>query len=295
MLRPAPAPLIAFLAANRQAVRADLITVTLVDGTTKYRWTTAPYDLTVSAVTYSSARGAAGPLITRAGYRQSGRLAVDTLDVVLDGTGFTIGGRTLGALAVSGYFDGARIQIDHLVMASPGDISLGPLVSMFEGRVNAEPRGRDVVLRCTSELIALNVMTPQFVIAPKCGNQVYDANCALSKAGFTLAGTVSGSTTKTITTASAALTAKAAGYFVLGTLSFTSGALAGVKRAVSAWTGTVFTLSIPLASTPANGDAFTVYPGCDGKRATCADATKFNNLTHYRGYPHAPAAEGGSR
>jgi hypothetical protein len=36
-----------------------------------------------------------------------------------------------------------------------------------------------------------------------------------------------------------------------------------------------------------NGDAFTVYLGCDHTQATCT--TKFGNLTNFRGFPYIPS------
>lgn len=280
------AALAAYLAAGGStANRADLITLTLRDATV-LRWTTCDIPLTVSGNTYG-AFGSGAPLVVRGPYRQSARLSIDTLDLTLMGNGYTLGGVSLPLAGVRGTFDGARVQVDHLIMPTPGDVSLGPLTSWFEGRVaTVQPQGPNLLLRVKSELEALNVLLPKFLVQPSCGNQVYDVNCALVRATWTLTGTVSGSTTKTITTASAALTAKAAGYFNLGVLAFTSGALAGTKRAISAWTGTVFTLALPLPTLPANGDAISVYPGCDRTRDTCG--SRFANTAHFRGYPYAP-------
>ena len=288
--------MIAFLASGvRIAHRADLFTLTLADGSTTYRWCTWPTDLTVSGTTWTGARFGAAPIVRRGAYKQGARLSVDTLDLTLEGSGFLISGLTMGAQAVAGYFDGARVKVDHLIMPTPGDVSLGVIPSMFEGRVSSvEPKGTDLVMRLKSELEALNKIVPRFLVTPSCTNAVYDANCTLSKAAFTLAGTVSAASTTQITTATALLTAKAAGYFTLGLISVTHAGLT-YKRAISAWSGTVFTLQTPLPVAPTAGDAISVYPGCDKKRATCADATKFNNLTHYRGYPHIPTPEAGSQ
>lgn len=291
-MRAASGALIAYLAANRVAHRADLVTLTTLGGTV-YQWTTFDSDLTVSAITYSTA-GTNGPLVQRGPYTQNARLAVDTLDLVLIGGTFSIGGKTLGLNAAQGYFDGARVRIDHLIMPNPGDVSLGSVGSFFEGRVaQAEPQGARVNLRLKSELEVLGVqMLPRFNIQPPCGNALYDANCGLVKATFTLTGTVSSSTAQAITTATPALTAKAAGYFNLGLLKFTGGALAGTSRAVKAWSGTVFILALALPAAPSAGDAFSVYPGCDHTLTTCL--TTFANLGQFRGYPHVPTSEGGA-
>lgn len=278
-------------AGNNVSHRADLVTLTTRTGTS-YRWTTSDIPLVVGGQTYG-AYGAGAPLVVRGPYRQSARLAIDTLDLTLQGNDFTIGGKSLPRLGVEGFFDGATIQVDHLVMPTPGDVSLGPISSWFAGRVSqVAPQGPNLALRCKSHLESLNVLLPRFLLSASCGNMVYDANCGLDIGDWIDSGTLSGSTSTTITTASAVLTAKAAGYYNLGVLGITSGALAGTRRAVASWSGTVFTLALPLPSLPANGDAITVYPGCDRTRARCN--SPFANLSRYRGFPHIPAPEKGS-
>jgi uncharacterized phage protein (TIGR02218 family) len=288
-MRSAPGAVSSFLAANNVTWRADLITLTLLSGGV-YRWTTWDADLTVGGFLFRSA-GANGPLVTRGPIQQSARLQVDTLDMQLVGGAFTVSGVLLTAQAAQGWFDGARLQLDHLIMPSPGDVSLGPIPSWFEGRVaSVALDGPRVVLRCKSELEALNQTLPRFRVQASCGHAVYDANCGLSKGTFTLTGTVSAVTNASkFSTASAALTAKAAGYFNLGVLAFTSGALNGQKRAVQAWNGSLFTMALPFTAAPSIGDGISVYPGCDRLRSTCN--TKFTNLVHYRGFPSVPGPE----
>jgi len=291
-MRSAPAAVIAYLAANNVTARADLYTVTLVDGSTIYRWTNFDTDLVVSGQTYRS-YGAAGPLIKRGTYSQNNRLAVDTLDLTLSGRGFLIGGKTLGLLSAQGYFDGARIQVDHLIMPKPGDVSLGPIPSWFEGRVaEVEPIGSGCRMRIKSELETLTTRLPKFLIQPSCSNAVYDTNCALNKATYTDSGTATGGTTTTLTTATGAITGKAANYYWLGVVKFTSGSvLNGLKRAVLSSSGGTITFGLPLPIAPTT-ETFTIYPGCDMTRTMCI--SKFSNANHFRGYPHVPTPEGGS-
>jgi uncharacterized phage protein (TIGR02218 family) len=146
-----------------------------------------------------------------------------------------------------------------------------------------------------SELEALNVLLPKFVLQPACGNTLFDANCGLVRATYTTAGTVSASSSAAITTATAGLTAKPPNYYQLGVLTFTSGALSGTRLAISSSSGGALTLALPLSPLPANGDAFGIVPGCDRKRATCATKFAASNLPQFRGFPHIPAAEGGSK
>jgi hypothetical protein len=192
-------------------------------------------------------------------------------------------GRRSCARANDGYFDDARVQIDHLVGNDPAHaISLGPVKAWWEGKVAGVDPAPDVVrLGLASDLEMLGItQLPKFLYGPACMHAVYDANCTLSKAAFTLTGTASGvPTTTTVPTASGALTAKAAGYFNLGVLVFTSGALTGVRRAVRDWSSNTFTLYLPLPSAPAAGDAISVYPGCARTKLDCGptgSGGKFN-------------------
>lgn len=293
-MKTAPGGLVTWLPANNVAYRADLITLTLIDGSTKYRWTTADVSLTVGGFTWLTA-GASAPLVQRGPFSQSARLSIDTLDITLVGGGYTINGKTLGQLAREQYFRGARLQLDHLIGADIASaLGFGPITSFFEGRVaTVEPSGTAVVLRVKSELVALNVSLPKFLLQPACGNVVYDATCSLNRASFTLTGAASGTpTTKTVPTTTAGITAKAAGYFDLGVIQFTSGTNNGLRRAIQSWASNTFTLALALPAAPAAGDTFSVYPGCDRKRATCLN--RFNNLAHYRGFPHIPAPEAGA-
>lgn len=293
-MKSAPAAVLAFLAARPTVMwRADLFTITLLDGSV-YRWTTADIDIPIGANTWL----ANGAVLSRGNLRQTSRLEVDTLDVILGGTlklGVTTisNGTTLALLAANGLFDEARVQIDHLVGAYPGDLSMGPIMAWYEGRVaGVEPDPLQVRLTVRTELETLStVMLPKFLFVPACLHAVYDPNCGLSRAAFTLAGTVSGSpTTLLVPTATAALTAKAAAYFNLGVLAFTSGVNVGIRRAVRSWDGTTFTLALPLPVSPVAGDAFTVYPGCARTKADCNG--KFNNLINFRGFVHIPSTEG---
>lgn len=298
-MRSASAGLLAFLASNNIGNRTDLYTLTLLDGTV-YRWTSWENDLAVSGNTYLAAIAGAAPIVQRGAVQQTAGLQVDTLDVTLLGQGFSISGVPLGLKAAQGFFDGARLQVDHLIMQSPGDTSLLPVSSFFEGRVStATPRGVNVELRVKSEIETLNVLLPKFLMQPACGNAVYDANCGLNRGTFTKSVTATGTPTTLIVTCSSATFStaeKVASYFNLGVLKFTSGANSGLRQCVAAYSESAgvatFTLQLPFRYAPSAGDTFTVYPGCDRTKNTCLN--KFNNLPQHRGFSHVPKTEAGS-
>lgn len=299
---PSTAALQGFLAANNTGWRGDLYELTTADGAV-YRWTSADGNLVYGGNIFYTP-GINAPVVVRTGYNSAARLVVDTLDLTLTGGGFKILGKPLPQQAVLGYFQGARLRVHHAIGRGPNEalagasginptVNGGLIDSFFEGRVaTVEPQGGSVVLRCKSELDALNVLLPKFPLQPQCGNAVYDANCGLSRAAFTVAGAADGSPTKTsIHTSSAAVIANGAGYYNLGVLQFTSGANNGQKRCVQSWDGATFTMALPFASAPKAGDTFTVYPGCDRSEARCL--SPFNNLAQFRGAPHIPAPEAG--
>lgn len=295
-MRTAPTALKTWLAANSAAIRADLITITLLGGAQLF-WTTWPSDLLVSGTTFRGSAAGNAPAITRGTYAQNAQLAIDTLDVTLGGP-FVIGGKQLGALAIAGYFRGATIQIDHLIMAFPGDVGLGPntaggpIPKWFSGPISqAEVQGSKVILRCKSELELFNIQLPRFLIQPTCNNSLYDANCTVVKAAFTSSQTVIASPAPS--PISFAFTGVfVVGFFNLGVITFTSGALNGQKRMiVSSSAGTTVLLKLQRAfpSAPAAGDTFSIYPGCDKSANRCTSV--FSNAANFRGYPTAPTSQ----
>ncbi|MFZ0052200.1 MAG: DUF2163 domain-containing protein [Desulfobaccales bacterium] len=90
------------------------------------------------------------------------------------------------------------------------------------------------------------------------------------------------------------LTGYAAGYFSLGKLQFTSGALQGTWSGIQAQVGAgsqalSLSLTAPLLAPPAPGDGFDAWPGCDRALSTCTN--KFNNVLNFRGFPWIPVPE----
>ena len=86
--------------------------------------------------------------------------------------------------------------------------------------------------------------------------------------------------------------AQPSGYFDIGSIVLTSGALSGLSKTVKSWIaglpGTL-TLIAPFPIAPAVGDTFTAYPGCDLTQATCS--ARFANLVNFGGMPNIPAPE----
>lgn len=85
------------------------------------------------------------------------------------------------------------------------------------------------------------------------------------------------------------LTGVADGYMNGGLLAFETGDNVGRPLEVKSQVGGAFSMYLPFGYLPAVGDRFTVYPGCDKRRATCQ--AKFANVINFRGEPDLPGRD----
>ncbi|MGC2745780.1 MAG: DUF2163 domain-containing protein, partial [Candidatus Angelobacter sp.] len=184
-----------------------------------------------------------------------------------------------------GLFDGAAFRIDRLFMDSNG-VQIGTVIrfSGFIGPVNELTRSY-AKLDIEAGTKLLQMQLPAVILQPGCTNTLFDARCGLAKASFAEANVVqAGSTVNKLLS----LSAKADGYDN-GQIAFTSGANAGLVKAVKQYLGQFFIFNSPLPFAPSAGDAFTAYPGCDKTQATCTN--KFANLANFEGFPYVPVPE----
>ncbi len=288
-MRPASGSLIALLNSANVFHAADLLTISFWDSSV-LRLASGDINLTIGANTFLTSKdNGAVPMFERGKTRVSVGLEVDTLDIkLLCGSTATLNGISMAKAAINGAFDGAVVKLERVFMPTWGDTSYGSII-LFEGSVaGVQPSSTKIQLVVKSELESLNVAMPRNIFTPSCMNHVYDAACGLAKGTFTVSGTATG--TPTVTTIPSAL-AQAADYFTLGTLTMTSGASAGARRAVKAFSGGLLTLAVPLPVAPSAGDTFTVYPGCARSFTGAQGCPKFSNTARFRGTPFIPRPE----
>lgn len=291
-MRNASPALIALINSGTQFYVADCLTIVRADGTA-YRFTTAPVDVTTVSQ-YDSAShvfSAGGVTFRRGRTALSVGLEVDDLELTLLTDPVrdlvTIGGvlRTWPDIATAGLLDEATVMIERAFMATWGDTSAGTLV-LFAGRmgeIRTDRTNVDAMIKADLALLALPM--PRNVYGPGCLHTLYDSGCGLSKAAFLLNGTVQpGSTQSVIVTGLPG----ADGYYELGALTITNGAMTGLVRTVKKYAGGAATLNKPLPASPI-GAAFSIYPGCDKVQSTCSN--KFANLARFRGFPYIPTPE----
>lgn len=283
MKSAAPA-LIAFLNAARAnpdapIAFADCFTFTLASGAVL---TYTDVDQPISYNGYVFA--ANGPLVQGLKYKSSVGLEVDKQQITIAArpTDLINGSPFLNALR-QGALDGATVQRDRVFMTALGQPPVGG-VTLFHGRVSTvDSVGRtSATVTIASDLIVLDYDMPRNIYSPTCLHTLYDSGCGLIRGTYAANGTVAAGSTPILINFAGALALHAQGSLV-----FSSGLNASVRATVKSVTsGVALNLMYPLPSSPAVGDAFTVYAGCDHTRGTCQ--SRFNNLANFRGFPFVP-------
>lgn len=198
-----------------------------------------------------------------------------------------------------GIFDGATVQMSKGFYNAPvlGVLDTSPgRVAWKQGKVNnVKPSRSKVILSIADDTQNFDVAMPRNVLQTGCVHSLFDSGCGLSRAAFTVSGSVSGA--PGVLQFNTGLT-QPNGYFDLGRIVFTSGVNNGLKRTVKSYvnaSGQV-TLIVPLPVAPSAGDTFSIEPGCPKTQAACennnsAVAPAFNNKARFRGYPYVPVPE----
>lgn len=283
-------PFLTMLQTTASLVEADLYTITLASGTV-LRYTSAQNNVINGALTYYSSYLDSNPTFQRGQTKTSIGVNADDLEVdILFDSSSLILGQIPAAFAAAGGFDNATIQVDKALAPDWSNPVVNGVVNLFTGIVaEAKCDSGKVALTVNSQLRRLNTSFPRNYFLPQCNHSLFDSGCALSKAAYAVAGTVaSGGASLNGFNSNAT---QADGWFALGYVVWLTGANAGLQSSVKAYAPTsgAFQLIYPLDNVPAVGDTFTAYPGCDKTQTTCT--AKFNNLTHFRGFPYVPTPE----
>ena len=261
---------------------ADLYTITTKAGQV-LRYTSADVDLTVGGFVFGS-----DMKLKRGSTRQVRGIEVDDLSVTFFPEATNMVGSVPFLIAVGkGALDGADFKLERAFFSPTWTTYVGSIIR-FMGRIEdiEEYTRTEIPVTVKSDLVLLNVQMPRNIYQPGCRRTLYDAGCGVLKTSFSANSTVAANSTTT--TINCAL-AQTAGWFDLGSVTFTSGQNTGVSRTVKSYTTGVLVFALPLPYAPATGDAFTAYAGCNKQQSTCS--TKFNNLSKFSGEPYIPAAE----
>lgn len=260
----------------------DLYQITFFDGSSIYL-TSGGKTVTWNGQTWS----ADCPLIKRGTVTLTRGLDTNSLDLTIrPRSSDTLLGISWYDACRNGALDGAVLTLYRGHAATPGGTIVGA-VMRFKGPVDEVECDIDIKVKVKDFMNVLGRQFPRAVFQAGCDRALFDAGCTLSRSSYaTSASILSGSTVSILQTG---LT-QDAGYYTAGELRVTSGNNAGARRTVRKHaSGGVLTLAYPLTQALTVGDAFTIYPGCDGTWATCGD--KFGNQAHFRGEPMIPVPE----
>lgn len=244
--------------------------VTRKDGAV-FGFTDFDKDLTIDSLLYQAQSG-----YTRSAIHTISNLAVDNLDIES-----ALDSETLNAADLrAGIWDGAAIEI---FIVNWSNLANGKII-LKRGTVG-EVELKDTVFR--AELRGLTQALSQQIVelyTPDCRAELGDARCKINLAALTIIGTVTAVTDRRSFTDTGRI--EADHYWNGGLITWTSGANVGRKMEVKSFVSGVFTLFLPMPSDVAEGDTYSLYPGCDKKFSTCKD--KYSNVKNFRGEPHVP-------
>jgi uncharacterized phage protein (TIGR02218 family) len=187
-----------------------------------------------------------------------------------------------------GLLDNATVVVQRLFSATFGSWSAGS-ITLFRGNIadiKCDQAHAECSVKSRKEL--LNIPMPYNTYQQSCRWPLYSLGCGISAPAFQVNATVAtGSIPLLLNTTLSNIDH----YFDEGYLIFTTGANMGVRRAVRQYlnaSGQIL-FFIPLPNTPATGDVFQAFPGCDHTSATCLN--KFSNLINFGGMPFLPIPE----
>jgi Uncharacterized conserved protein (DUF2163)/Phage conserved hypothetical protein BR0599 len=291
---PASQPLIDLLA-SRSFSRAELYSLTLITGQV-LRWTSADIDVTATinsgGTQVTATWSHSGPKCERGDIVEAVGIEVSTMDLTItvdDESEPSINGvpfrRWVGAKGLAGAF----VEL-HNVYAPALTLPLvvtGTLPRFAGSVADIELLRNGCKVTVKSMLNLLTVSLPRALYTAQCRFSFGDGGCGVNITALGQAGTISAATATTIT---CGLT-QAAGYFANGQVLFTSGANAGLRRAIRSSAPGQIVLTGPAAFVPAVGDTFIAFPGCDKTYDSCIPWWGALAQNRFGGEPNIPAPE----
>lgn len=172
------------------------------------------------------------------------------------------------------------------VKAVEVDIDAQSVTDVFEGEVTKFKLDPHTVELTVESVISKGLDTANRVrLTTGCIHKLFDAKCGLSAADFRVVGTVTSISGRTVAVSPTSLGPRVPAsppdnWFKYGkiTIKYES------RMIVSS---SSFSVTVQIAFRKAEvGDEAYLYAGCDKKLSTCRD--KFDNVSHFLGFPHTP-------
>lgn len=167
--------------------------------------------------------------------------------------------------------------IDNIVTITIWTKQDADYIVSWKGRLaSVRPDNATIKLVFESVFTSLRRTGLRRVFQRNCPYVLYGRGCNLDKEDFAVGGTVTGKAGADITVAAASAQVYTGGIVK---------AADGTLRFIIRQSGTTLTMIRPIDS-QVNGQAVTVYPGCDRTRSTCD--SRFNNLLNNGSTPFIP-------
>lgn len=224
--------------------------------------------------------------LTNSGYEFTGYTAASgTSPAMIDVQGIAgIAGISKAAIA-SGVFDGARCYLFATNWDNPIE-DYEPIVASLFGKTTLTDDTYRIEEMALIDALNQSVGRSYTVTCQKTfGGQEY-AGCKIDLGPLTVTGIIT-SVTSNIEFGDASRT-EIDDYFGAGTIAFTSGQNAGLKRQEikSFSTGGHIVTYEAFYYTPAIGDTYTMIPGCRKRATDCRG--KWHNIINHGGFAHIP-------
>jgi uncharacterized phage protein (TIGR02218 family) len=207
-------------------------------------------------------------------------MSVDNMDI----EGLTFPSKIVQADLLSGIYDYAEIEV---FLSNYEDLSQGKLI-VKRGRLGEVTLNKQMFRAEIRGLTQHLSQTIGSVYSPNCRAILGDSKCKVNLEAFTITTEVSDVASNQIFSAEVLLS-KEAGYFVGGEVKWLSGNNIGARMEVKEFANSKVTLALPMGSSIAIGDIFTIIAGCDKLKETCI--VKFNNIINFRGEPDVPGID----
>ncbi len=299
--------LMAYLHSKKEFIICDLYEITLKSGLV-FRY--AAFDRTIK-LQDGRVFSHKGPIFKRTRTKLTSNITVDKMTVTVACNEVDkIGGLPMMQVVHNGGFDEAQLTLYRCFLDHPSNLDEGLLlrfvgdgdainpqndlivigvIEWFGGYIDVESGGGlEMRWSVKSGVQKLNVEYPLRKYYPSCPYALYDSGCGLKLSDYIATGTITA--VNGIRDFNTTIV-RDDGYFEQGGIEFTSGALSGVSAPIQASyqaNGRIIML-IPLDTSPAVGDTFKIYPGCDKTPEKCR--SKFNNFNRNRATPYIPLKE----
>jgi uncharacterized phage protein (TIGR02218 family) len=193
-----------------------------------------------------------------------------------------------------GVYDGAFLEVWMVPWSNPNNdipwrLTAGTLGKVSEGKLGFTAEVLSAAARLQQQPL-LQLYTPgcrwEGIEDPRCGVDFEALTVAGAATSVAVLFAKTAASRRSFTDSARA---EAEGYFEHGTLTWTTGANAGIGSEVKSFAAGSFTLWQAMLHPIQPGDQYEAVPGCDLTKETCI--AKFDNYVNFGGFPDVPGQD----